>query len=273
MVRWAYKRDFYRLYTSERRPGKHLRMCIAPGPIVLGGTIYLMDIALRRLVPAQGYSLRKNAQMNQCRHLSIADGARGSRSFGGVLSHLVRPQPTLAVISSPLKCLSIARHAYIPDADARASTTPTSSTSTIVAFAEDAGAGTVVQDDAPIQVPDSDTHCLPPSRRISTRWTRSPRPSSHVPRTTSRIHELRVLSRVIRRVDRELTAQGVTNVRLTQLVRATHKRWSPASSKAYRPRRVHEQHSVMPHPKHVLAFQCASDLAIDIDADVNSRGD
>ncbi|PIL24579.1 hypothetical protein GSI_12463 [Ganoderma sinense ZZ0214-1] len=158
------------------------------------------------------------------------------------------------------------RHAYVDDA--RDSATPASSTfDTVVPSAEDAGSGTFVWDDA--STPEADARsCLPPSRDTSPHWPRSPRACPHVPCTASTIHELRVISRAIRRVGRELASQGVTNARLAQLVQATHKRWSPASGKAHRlPRRSRKQLGVTPRPKHALALQGASDPAIDIDPD------
>lgn len=82
------------------------------------------------------------------------------------------------------------------------------------------------------------------------------------------MYDFHVLSRAIRRVDQELTAQGVTNTRLAQLVQATHRRWAPASSKAHRlPRRLRKQHSLAARSKHVLALHRASDPGIDIDSD------
>ena len=45
----------------------------------------------------------------------------------------------------------------------------------------------------------------------------------------------------IRRLDRELAAQGITHPLLNDMVRATRKQWSPASSKAFYPRKSNTQ--------------------------------
>nr|VWP01568.1 2-octaprenylphenol hydroxylase (EC (2-polyprenylphenol 6-hydroxylase) [Ganoderma boninense] len=146
-----------------------------------------------------------------------------------------------------------------------ASSTSTFDTITIVPSLDDAGSDIVAWDgDASTPEPDARS-CLAPSRNNSLdHLSKPPRACSHTPRTASRTHELRVISRAIRQVDRELASQGVTNARLAQLVQAMHMRWSPASSKARRlPRRLCKQHG----PKHVLALQRTSDSATDIDPD------
>nr|VWP00625.1 Cell cycle regulatory protein [Ganoderma boninense] len=150
-----------------------------------------------------------------------------------------------------------------------ASSTSTFDTITIVPSAEDTGSDTVAWDgDASTPEPDARSCLAPPRNNSLDHLSKSPRASSHTPRTASRTHELRVISRAIRQVGRELASQGVTNPRLAQLVQAMHMRWSPASSKARRlPRRLRKQHGLAPGPKHVMAMQRASDSATDIDPD------
>nr|VWP01575.1 Uncharacterized protein [Ganoderma boninense] len=55
-------------------------------------------------------------------------------------------------------------------------------------------------------------------------------------RTAADSREFRTITSAIRRVERDLTAQGISHLLLTQLVQTTRKHWSPASTKANRPR-------------------------------------
>lgn len=107
----------------------------------------------------------------------------------------------------------------------------------------------------------------PPSSKGSMRDHNHCQKFGRLTRTAPRTHDLHVLTRAIRRVDRELAAQGVTNALLKQLVQATHRQWSPASSKARPPRRPRKHDSVSHRMGRLSTLQNAGDPGIDSDDD------
>ncbi|PIL24564.1 hypothetical protein GSI_12448 [Ganoderma sinense ZZ0214-1] len=85
---------------------------------------------------------------------------------------------------------------------------------------------------------DSDTRrASNKSHREASSYRSKPRRSpSRMLRVAADSRDLRMLTSAIRRIDRDLTAQGISHVLLTQLAQTTRKQWSPASTRAHRPR-------------------------------------
>ena len=86
-------------------------------------------------------------------------------------------------------------------------------------------------------------HSSPSSHETSRRSSMFDSNRSHSPRniTHEDARNGRSLGCAIRRLDRELAAQGITHPLLNDIVRATRKQWSPASSKAFYPRKSNTQ--------------------------------
>ncbi|TBU23698.1 hypothetical protein BD311DRAFT_730853 [Dichomitus squalens] len=67
-------------------------------------------------------------------------------------------------------------------------------------------------------------------------------------------HNMRSLIRALRRLDRELAAQGIDHPLLTDILRATKKQWSPASSKAFYRRRSYRRIRSMLRTEHMATL-------------------
>ncbi|KAI1791895.1 hypothetical protein LXA43DRAFT_888437 [Ganoderma leucocontextum] len=111
-----------------------------------------------------------------------------------------------------------------------------------------------------------------PPRKAYTHRLKPDHSSFRMSGTATHAHDFRVLASAIRRVDRELTAQGVSNVLLTQLVQATRKRWSPASNKALRPGCSRRQCGSVPCPKNVVAERHPSEPSVNSDMYSSGEG-
>ncbi|PIL24576.1 hypothetical protein GSI_12460 [Ganoderma sinense ZZ0214-1] len=84
--------------------------------------------------------------------------------------------------------------------------------------------------------------------------------------------DLRMLTSAIRRIDRDLAAQGVSHVLLTQLAQTTRKHWSPASTRAHRPR-SHKSRGAKPGPGPNDAVPSRHARQPSIDSDTYTSGE
>ncbi|TBU39411.1 hypothetical protein BD309DRAFT_432034 [Dichomitus squalens] len=139
----------------------------------------------------------------------------------------------------------------IRSADAPPNSTPsTGMADAIVARTGDATATLVVGDCARAHVP-----CHPPSTscNASFQTAQCSRSCAGVldRRMDDEEHSVSTVVRKLRRLDRELAAQGIVHPLLTDLVRAT-KKWSPASSRASYCRRSRRRRNLVPRADHAV---------------------